>query len=403
MPRSVPQAVSGPGRKQNDGTLLGLRARASAVILKLNCESEDTMQGKPIPPPTITLYPRLWSWQNFLSILLGFAGMVFPASAFAAPQSEGPISIDKHVRYVNCGSSNTLFNSINKALATLDPSEDNTVYVNGACQENVTITGFDRLKLIAQNGASINDASGGTVTVVSITDSLRVSLQGFTINGNGGPNDQQGVLECITSNCFFSGNTFQNSGDSGANVVRGAHAYFNGDVFDSTGGPGLFVGNGAYVLATGVTAQRNDTGVSVFASTLQILNSTVQNNTLAGILAGVNSTANIGHTTITGNAGDGIQVTDDGTANVSQTTITGNGGDGIGVIDHSTLRLRAARPIGGNSITGNLGAGILIKDLSFALFSAPASTPNVVTGNGGVGGKDVLCSPQFPATRGVAG
>ena len=358
------------------------------------------MQGKSIPPPTITLYPRLWSWQNFLSILLGFAGMVFPASAFAAPQSEGPISIDKHVRYVNCGSSNTLFNSINKALATLDPSEDNTVYVNGACQENVTITGFDRLKLIAQNGASITDASGGVTIVVSITDSLRVSLQGFTINGSG-PSDQQDGLDCITSNCFFSGNTFQNAGDS-ANVVRGAHAYFNGDVFqDNSGGAGLFIGNNAYVLAMGITTQRNgDAGVRIFASTLQILNSTVQNNALAGILAGVNSTVNIGHSTIMGNAGDGIQVQANGAANVSQTTITGNGGDGIGVVDHSTLQLSAARGIG-NSITGNHGAGILIKDLSFARFSAPASAPNVVTGNGGVGGTDVLCSPQFPATRGV--
>ncbi len=359
------------------------------------------MQGKSIPPPTITLYPRLWSWQNFLSILLGFAGMVFPASAFAAPQSEGPISIDKHVRYVNCGSSNTLFNSINKALATLDPSEDNTVYVNGACQENVTITGFDRLKLIAQNGASITDASGGVTIVVSITDSLRVSLQGFTINGSG-PSDQQDGLDCITSNCFFSGNTFQNAGDS-ANVVRGAHAYFNGDVFQDNTGWGLGVANGAYVLAIGITAQRNG-GIGLLVtqgSTLQILNSTVQNNAAAGI-SSLNGTVNIQHTTIMGNAGDGIQVADNGTANVSQTTITGNGGDGIGVVDHSTLLLRAAMHIG-NSITGNQGAGILIKDLSFARFSAPASAPNVVTGNGGVGGKDVLCSPQFPATRGVAG
>ena len=352
------------------------------------------MQGKSRQQQPVTLYPRLWSWQNFLSILLGFAGMVFPASAFAAPQSAGPISIGTNVRYVNCGSSNPLFNSINKALATLDPSEDDTVYVNGACQENVIITGFDRLKLIAQNGASISDASGGTTTVVSITDSLRVSLQGFTINGSG-PSDQQDGLDCITSNCFFSGNTFQNAGDS-ANVTRGAHAYFNGDVFqNNSGGAGLNVANNGYVLAIGITTQRNLWGVRIFSSTLQLGNSTVQNNGLSGILAIVNSTANIGHTTIRGNAGDGIQVFANGAANVSQTTITGNGGNGIGVIDHSTLLLNGDP---GNSITGNQGAGILVKDLSFARFG-----PNVVTGNGGVGGTDVLCSPQFPATRDVAG
>jgi len=327
--------------------------------------------------------------------------MIFlPANVLVARPNPSPELSDNHVRYVDCGSTNKLINSINNTLASLDPSEDDTIYVNGACKENVNITGFDRLKLIAQNGASITDASGGVATVVSITDSLRVSLQGFTINGSG-PSDQQDGLDCITSNCFFSGNTFQNAGDS-ANVTRGAHAYFNGDVFqDNSGGAGLFIGNNAYVLAMGITTQRNgDAGVRIFASTLQILNSTVQNNALAGILAGVNSTVNIGHSTIMGNAGDGIQVQANGAANVSQTTITGNGGDGIGVVDHSTLQLSAARGIG-NSITGNHGAGILIKDLSFARFSAPASAPNVVTGNGGVGGTDVLCSPQFPATRGV--
>lgn len=359
------------------------------------------MQVESLSQLTVRRSSRLWNSRTMLSLLLPLGAMSLPASTFAAQQNQSQDSIDKHVRYVDCGSSNTLINSINTALAPLDPSEDNTIYVNGACKENVNITGFDRLKLIARSGASITDASGGTTAVVSITDSLRVSLQGFTINGSG-PGDQQDGLDCITSNCFFSGNTFQNAGDS-ANVVRGAHAYFNGDVFqDNNGGAGLFVGNNAYVLAIGITTQRNgDAGVRIFASTLQILNSTVQNNALAGIDAGVNSTANIGHSTIMGNAGDGIQLTDNGTASVSQTTITGNGGDGISVIDHSTLLLRAAMHIG-NSVTGNRGAGILIKDLSFARFSAPPSAPNVVTGNGGVGGTDVLCSPQFPATRGVA-
>jgi hypothetical protein len=289
--------------------------------------------------------------------------------------------------------------TISGVLAHLDPTEPHTIRVSGTCQENVDITGFDRLQLIAQNGASITDASGGTAAVVSITDSLRVSFQGFTISGSG-PSDQQDGLDCTTSNCFFSGNTFQNA-DSGALVRRGAHAYFNGDIFQDNPGRGLSVFNNAFVLAIGITAQRNaNQGVVVGqGSTLQILNSTVQNNALEGIGATLNGTANIGHTTITGNAGDGIQVSDNGTANVGQTTITGNGGDGIGVISHSTLLLRSGGAIG-NSVTGNHGAGILVKDLSFADLSASARAPNVVTGNSGL--KDVLCSPQFPATRGVA-
>jgi hypothetical protein len=69
---------------------------------------------------------------------------------------------------VICSSSNQPVNSINAALASLDPSEDDTIDVRGACKENVTITGFDRLKIIAQNGASISDASGGILAVVTI-------------------------------------------------------------------------------------------------------------------------------------------------------------------------------------------------------------------------------------------
>jgi hypothetical protein len=302
---------------------------------------------------------------------------------------------------VNCNGSagEDQLTTIGGALKLLNPEGPNTLNVSGSCHENIVIQGFGRLTLIAVNGASITDASGGTAAVVSITDSLSVSLQGFTINGSG-PSDQQDGLDCTTSNCFFSGNTFQNAGDS-AGVRRGGHAYFNGDVFQDNTGFGLFVFNNAYALAIGITAQRNaGAGVVVgLSSTLNIVDSMVENNAVAGIQVRSGGTATIMHTTIVGNASDGIQVTDNGTADVSQTTITGNAGDGIGVIDHSTLQLRAALGIG-NSITGNQGAGILVKDLSFARFSAPANAPNVVKNN--LGAADVLCSPQFPATRGVA-
>lgn len=345
---------------------------------------------------TIGRYSPLVGWRIILPVLLWLGGMSVPASAFAARPNPGADHADKDVRYVDCGSSNKLMNSINTVLASLDPSEDSTVYVRGACRENVNITGFDRLKLIAQSGASISDASGGTAPVVVIFNSLRVSLQGFTINGSG-PSDQTDGLDCDASNCTFIGNTFQASGDS-VNVIRGAHASFSGDVFQDNSGDGLFIGQNAFVLATGVTAQRNGEGVRGQAgSTLLIINSTVQNNGGAGITVSLNGTADIRHMSITGNAAQGIRVNRNGTAIVSQTTITGNAGDGIDVTDHSTLIAGAGGEVIGNSITGNQGVGILVKDLSFARFTP--GVPNVVKDN--FGGTDVLCSPQFPATRGA--
>jgi|SRR5438309_2034787 len=92
-----------------------------------------------------------------------------------------------------------------------------------------------------------------------------------------------------------------------------------------------------------------------------------------------------------------------------------NGGSGVLVLTHSTLRAAAfgnafqgnasdgitvqgaSEAIVGasNSINNNGGAGVSIGDLSFVLFRAPAN----ITGNHGV--FDVVCQPQFSATRGA--
>jgi len=74
---------------------------------------------------------------------------------------------------VNCNGTGAL-STINSALKLLNPIGPNTVTVSGACHENVLIQSFDRLTLTANPGASINDASGGTVDVITIEDSQRV-------------------------------------------------------------------------------------------------------------------------------------------------------------------------------------------------------------------------------------
>jgi hypothetical protein len=266
--------------------------------------------------------------------------------------------------------------SINAALASLDPWADNTVNVYGACTENVDIESFDRLKLIAQNGASITDASGGTSAVLFINNSTGVTVQGFTINGN--PNAQNEMIDCDTSNCTFTRNTVQGGGYDGIDV-NGAHAFFFNDTFQDLGtGPaqfvpaaGIFIGAGSEGFARGVIIQRvTGDGVKVNGGVLQLVSSTVQNNTGNGITVKLNGYAGIRN---------------------RNSTITGNGGDGIDVVSHSTLQLTST------SITGNHGVGILVKDLSFADFAEAG--PNVVKNN--LGSEDVLCSPKFPVTRGA--
>jgi hypothetical protein len=69
-------------------------------------------------------------------------------------------------------------------------------------------------------------------------------------------------------------------------------------------------------------------------------------------------------------------------------SISGNGSAGVLIREASAARLAA-------TISGNTGPGVLIQDLSMVTFNG-----GTVTGNGG--GTDVVCSPQYSATRGVA-
>src|SRR5262244_1219400 len=69
--------------------------------------------------------------------------------------------------YVNCGAKEGL-HSIGAALRVLQRAQEqspSTINVSGACHENVVIQSLDRLTLNAVNGASVSDASGGTLDV----------------------------------------------------------------------------------------------------------------------------------------------------------------------------------------------------------------------------------------------
>jgi hypothetical protein len=329
-------------------------------------EREATLKPTSVSQLDIRQYSPPASRLAILPLVLLLGGVILPANVFAAPPNS-PVTI-----FVNCPS------SINAALASLDPSADNTIYVSGACSENVDIESFDRLQLIAQNGASITDASGGTSAVLFINNSTGVTVQGFTINGN--PNAQNEMIDCNTSNCTFTRNTVQGGGNDGIDV-NGAHTLFFNDTFQDLGnGPaqivpaaGIFISESSEVFARGVIVQRV-TGRGVVVRGFFTIRSTA-----------------VQHSAVQNNTGNGIVVFYNGAANIGNSTITGNGGDGIDVVSHSTLQLI------GTSITGNHGVGILVKDLSFADLTQFGG--NVVKNN--LGSEEVLSSPKFPATRGA--
>ena len=95
------------------------------------------------------------------------------------------------------------------------------------------------------------------------------------------------------------------------------------------------------------------------------------------------------NSTIQDNGNDGLRAIDNSVLRLEGNTITGSGGDGILVFYSSVAFLQF-----GNIVTNNGGAGVRIRDLSMGGFGGED-----VTGN--LGGTDVVCEPQFAATRGA--
>ncbi len=271
---------------------------------------------------------------------------------------------------VNCDKKDKIHKAL-KVVAALNPGGPNTINVSGSCKENLVIDGFDRLTLTTKSGASISDHSNGTLPVVFVHDSQSFTLQGFTINGGADG------IDCVgASVCYLRSNTIQSSvGQQGVGVGGGSRGILVGNTIQNNTQRGLTVNGGGQVFSNSDTFSGN-------ASAAIVANS------------GTYFTADL--SSVTNNGSDGsaaIVVTDHSAARLISCTISGNKGDGVDVQHAAEARFDAYD--GPGTVTANSGVGVGVHDLSFALFSGGTT----VTGN--LAGTDVLCSPQFPATRGA--
>jgi hypothetical protein len=248
--------------------------------------------------------------------------------------------------------------SIHKALHLLaisNPQGPNTITISGNCEANLVIRSMDRLTLITKTGASITDPSGGSLAVVDIEDSQKVTLQGFTINGGA-----QGILCNTASLCYLTGNTIQGPGRFGVNVIKGSRAFLESNVIEDWD-RGAFIDSGAQVFSSNDVFQSNGGSALVIlaAAYFESLNSKFDNN--------------------------GVGIDAGGTLTLRGGTISGNSSDGIRLLSGKAGFL-------GPTITGNGGVGVHLEDGAFAGFLAAN-----ITGN--LSGLDVDCEPQFPITR----
>jgi parallel beta helix pectate lyase-like protein len=255
---------------------------------------------------------------------------------------------------VNCDKHESIRKALH-LLTTTNPQGPNKITVSGGCKGNFVIQSMDRLTLITKTGASITDRSNGSLAVLDIEDSQRVTLQGFTINGGA-----QGILCSTASLCYLTANKIQGPGHFGINVIKGARAFLESNVIEDWG-RGAFIDSGGQVFSSNDVFQSNEGSALVVlaAAYFESLNSTFDNNGV-GIDAG-------GSLTLRGG------------------TISGNGSDGIRLLSGKAVFL-------GPTITGNGGVGVHLEDGAFAGFLAAS-----ITGN--LSGLDVDCEPQFPITR----
>jgi hypothetical protein len=265
-------------------------------------------------------------------------------------------------------------NVILAKIAARNPLGPNTITVTGNCHENVAISSLDNLTLQASSlGATITDASNGTLDTVAVADSGRFALKGFTINGS---------VDCFDNSvCRLNGNTIQNSQVGyGLRASRAQIDSQNDSISNNPSGLGVLVTNDSRVLLVDDAVSNNGGhGIQVFNDAFVQLANTATT------------------TTVSNNGGFGILARSNGNVRLSVANVTGNAFDGIRIVDASVMRTDFASPFV-NNVTGNGGAGVRLGDLSHGFFANDGSVN--VTGN--LSGTDVLCSGQFSATRNVA-
>jgi len=268
--------------------------------------------------------------------------------------------------HVECGNSKAPLHSIGAALKLVGNAAPTTLLISGTCRENVIIQGLSNVTLQGNPAATIDGGSDPNTNAVAVSASQNIALNNLTITGGAG-------LNCIgLSFCALTQVTLQNSLGAGANVNRGARLEMLDCVIQNSAGAGLSIGVGSANQIGGQISSNGSDGVVIKVG-----------GSFTAAPADVNDNA-----TIQNNAGNGIQASLHNTINLNSAVITGNAADGV------TLQISSAMNMFATNITNNGGHQVRIGDLSIARFSGFQS--NTIKG---ANQPDVVCDPQFSATR----
>ena len=316
--------------------------------------------------------------RNFLAAVAVVAALWAPGATAAqrelgAPRGRGEsttgkaaLQKDRNMVKVECSNPVARVRSIAAGLNQLGDERPATLLISGTCHENVSIATLDHVTLQGNPTATIDGGSDPSMGAVEIADAQDITLSNLTITGGG-----EGVGCFGQSYCNLLQVTIENSLGDGVGVGVRCHLNLVDSVVQNNAGPGISQGAGSVNFFGGLIANNSGDGISM------------RNGSYLGVSAGTVYPA----ATIQGNAGNGITAQSHSTLALAA-TITGNGGDGV------TLQGGSEMTTNGSSIANNGGHQVRIGDLSFVRFAGFHS--NTIFG---ANAPDVVCDPQFSATR----
>jgi Right handed beta helix region len=285
---------------------------------------------------------------------------------------------------VDCNAGQTITGAVTKLekIGAVGSAGPNTILVSGTCNENVTIVGMNNLTLQGNPTATVNGTADGNGTVLWVTDSQNFSANNITLSGAG----VSGGVYCAAATCHLNNDTVENSVGIGVGVGPSAFVQLMSTTIQQNARDGVHIGGQGNAVLGGATIQSNG-GAGVYVQVGGSLLTTLQGQ-------GYNITGPA-QTVIQNNAQDGILVDVNSTARINFTSISGNGRDGLRLSGGAKAQLASV------SITGNTGHGVRVGDLSFVQFAVD----NSIAGNnsGAATPLDVVCDPQYSATRGMGG
>jgi hypothetical protein len=313
--------------------------------------------------------------RNISRTTLAIIFLTIPCAGFAPLSARGAgLTLT-----VNCNTGQTIGAALARVAESgpLGANGPATILVSGTCNEDVSILRMDHLTLPGNPTATINGGSDPNAVTLGIHDSRDVTVNDITIARSG----------------------------LGVNVERQSLARFNGVTIQNSQGDGLFCNLESTVQINNSTVQNNaDIGVEVHGGTLILTGTTIQGNTNGGVLAissRVTTSTQLddqgfplgGQPTTIQNNSTGIIANVGSSLFLFPVVISGNSGDGVQIQGNSSADFRAA------AVTGNQGHGVRIGDVSFVRFRGQTN----VSGNNTSASSplDVVCDPRFSTTRGI--